>query len=88
MANSPDRIKRKPPPPPLEPFECLACREMIERDPFSPDFNAPPVCWRCQWSEDGRTQLASLPFGAWGYFRTAQVLLNCIKKESAHARNH
>lgn len=81
-------ITRKPPPPSLDPFECLACREMVERDPYSPDHNAPPVCWRCSWSAGGRTQLASLPFSAWGQFRTAQVLLNLISKEIADARQH
>lgn len=80
-------ITRKPPPPPLDPFECLSCRQMIERDPYSPDFQAPPVCWKCAWSSGGRTQLASLPFSAWGQFRTAQILINLIKQEARHVRH-
>ncbi|UZW54014.1 hypothetical protein NUH86_10755 [Sphingobium sp. JS3065] len=37
-------IRRKPPLTALEPFECAICQEQIERDPYSPDFQAPPVC--------------------------------------------
>jgi len=81
------QIKRKPAPPPLDPFECLSCREMIERDPYTPDFNAPPVCWHCAWSQAGRTQLAHVPFSDWGRFRTAQILLNLIEREITYARH-
>jgi hypothetical protein len=87
-----DRIKlvieRKPPPPALDPFECLACRKMIERDPYTPDFQAPPVCWACVWAEGGRTQLGDVPFSAWTQFRTVRVIINLIDREAARARQH
>ncbi|QUT07946.1 hypothetical protein KFK14_11460 [Sphingobium phenoxybenzoativorans] len=81
-------ITRKPPPPPLDPFECLACRQMIERDPYTPEFQEPPICWQCAHAIGGRTQLAHLPYEAWGQFRKAQALLNLIKMEVAHVRKH
>lgn len=86
----PDRIKititRKPPPPALPPFECLLCLQMIERDPYSPDFNAPPVCWGCQWRGQNRLQTKQLPYEMWDGFRTAYALLAEIDKEIARAR--
>jgi len=85
-----DRIKititRKPPPPALAPFECAICQEMVERDPYSPDFQAPPVCQRCSWTGQNRLQIHQLPFSMWGGFRAAYALLRAMDKEIERAR--
>lgn len=80
-------IKRKPPPPALEPFECLGCRKMIERDPRSPDFQAPPICLNCTWVGQGRLQTRQLPYSMWAPFRTAYALLYLLDKEMVYARH-
>lgn len=82
------KIARKPAPPALDPFECVGCRQLIERDPYSPDFNAPPICWACTWRGQNRLQTRQLPYSMWAPFRTAYVLLALIDKEIADARQH
>lgn len=79
-------IKLKPPPPPLAPFECAICEHMVERDPYSPDHQAPPVCWACQWLGQTRLQTHQLPYEMWNGFRTAYALLRAIDKEIERAR--
>jgi hypothetical protein len=80
-------IKRRPPPPALPPFECVVCEEQIERDPFSPDFQAPPICWSCCWAHGhNRMQTHQLPFEMWSGFRAAYALLKAMDKEIARAR--
>lgn len=90
MADGPVRIRlkitRKPPPPALDPFECAICQEMVERDPYSPDFQAPPVCWRCSWAGQNRLQTHQLPFSLWNGFRAAYALLRAMDKEIERAR--
>lgn len=81
-------LTRKPAPPALEPFECLLCRQMIERDPYTPDFNAPPVCWGCQWRGQNRLQTRQLPHELWASFRVAYALLSEIDRETSRARTH
>lgn len=78
-------IKRKPPPPALPPFECAICEQMIERDAYSPDFQAPPICNSCKWQGQA-VRLNQLPFSMWGQFRTAYALLSALDKEIARAR--
>lgn len=79
-------IKRKPPPPALPPFDCAICEQQIERDPYSPNFQAPPVCYACSWSGQNRLQTHQLPFSVWSQFRTAYALLSAMDKEIARAR--
>jgi hypothetical protein len=81
-------VRRKPAPPALDPFECLACRQLIDRDPYTPDFNAPPICWACTWRGQPRLQTKQLPFSMWQPFRTAYALLQLLDQEIAHARQH
>lgn len=77
-------ITRKPPPPPLDPFECVVCQEMIERDPHTPEHQEPPVCFRCAISV--RTQLGGAPHEMWKPLHRAAAILAAMKKEIACAR--
>ncbi|WP_145201310.1 hypothetical protein [Sphingobium sp. B2] len=79
-------LKPKPPPPPLPPFECAICEQIIERDPYSPDHEAPPICWPCGWLGQNRLQTHQLPVSMWGPFRAAYALLATLDKEIARAR--
>jgi hypothetical protein len=80
-------IKRKPPPPPLEPFVCVVCEREVERDPYYPDHQTPPVCHYCEWRGQGRLQTRQLPFRHWTNFRRAYVLLAALDKEITRARH-
>jgi hypothetical protein len=81
-------IKRKPPPPALEPFECLVCREMIERDPYRPDLEQFPVCYRCTMRTPTMPQLAGVTIEYWSTFYRAHALLCALKQEIDYARHH
>ncbi len=78
-------ITRKPPPPPLDPFVCAICESMIARDRHNPDFQRPPICWRCSYSTV-RPQLAHVPHEFWNDFYRATALLTAIKEEVSRAR--
>ncbi|MFT3967615.1 MAG: hypothetical protein QM690_17205 [Sphingobium sp.] len=80
-------IKRKPLPPPVDPFECVVCQQMIERDPFSPDHEKPPICWPCCWLGQGRLRTRQLPYTLLTPFRAAHALLIALDKEIANARS-
>lgn len=79
-------IKRKPPPPPLPPFTCVACEEEIERDPFNPDWNAPPVCWRCTWRTSGRMESRQIPYSLHLHFKRFYAVTKAMDKEIERAR--
>ena len=79
-------IKRKPSPPPLPSFVCVICEKEIERDPYNPDFQKEPICFRCQMNTPTRPQLAGLGVENWGHFCRAHALLCAIKEEIIHAR--
>jgi len=80
-------IKRKPPPPHLPSFVCVLCEQEIERDPYHPDHQTPPICYPCEWRGQGRLQTRQLPFRHWTNFRRAYVLLAALDKEIARARH-
>ena len=80
------KITRKPPPPPLDPFECVVCQETIERDSWRPELERPPVCFRCSLRVPSRPQLAGAPAEARGDFYRAHAVLCAIKQEIERAR--
>lgn len=82
-------VKRKPPPPPLPSFECVICQKAIERDPYNPEWQRPPICFGCSMNAPTRPQLAGASVAQWGDFYRAHALLSAIKQEIDHARrNH
>lgn len=82
-------IKRKPPPPPLPSFKCVICENEIERDPYRPDLEEPPVCFRCSMRTTTRPQLAGVGVEQLAQFYRAHSLLCAIKEEISRARrNH
>jgi len=79
-------IKRKPPPPPLEPFVCVICEQETERDADNPNWQRPLVCNFCAHSSPTRPQLSGASYEQWGNFYRAHALLCAIKKEIDRAR--
>lgn len=80
------RIERKPPPPALDPFECVACQEMVERDPYQPDWERAPICNYCNWRSNNRLQCNQLPFSMWADFRRFYSVMAALEKEIIHVR--
>lgn len=78
-------IARKPPPPALDPFECVICEQMIDRDPYRPEIEESPVCFQCSIRAP-RTQLSGVSVSDWKYFMRASAIFTALKKETSHAR--
>ena len=79
-------ITEKPKPPALDPFECILCKKEIERDRYNPEFERPPVCFRCSMNAPTRPQLAGTTVQDWQNFYRAHSLLCAIKQEIDRAR--
>lgn len=75
-------ITRKPPPPPLPSFVCAICETETERNPHNPDFERPPVCFRCNLNAPTRPQLAHTDVEQWRAFTTAHALICAINQEA------
>lgn len=78
-------ITREPTPPPIPSFVCVVCEAEIERDPYNPDWQKPPICMRCAYSGP-RPRLAHVPHEHWGDFFRATALIHAIKKEASNVR--
>lgn len=82
-------IRRKPPPPALPLFVCILCNQETERDPYNPDWQKPPVCFRCAMNTPKRPQLSGVGVAHWGDFYRAHTLLCALEEETKRARrNH
>jgi hypothetical protein len=69
-------IERKPEPPALDPFECISCQEMVERDPYHPEWERQPICNRCVWQRPNRLQgYHYLPASMWSDFRRGHAVI-------------
>lgn len=83
------RITPKPAPPALPSFECVICQNEIERNPYRPDLEEPPVCFRCSIKVPTRPQIAGVSVEHLAIFYKAHAILCAIKSEIEHARrNH
>ena len=80
-------ITKKPKPPALDPFDCVLCEREIKRDPYNPEYERPPVCFRCTMHTPSRPQLAGVGIHDWQNFYRAHSLLCAIKQEIDRARN-
>lgn len=81
-------ITRKPPPPPLEPFECVVCQETIKRDPYHPEWERDPICNRCVWHLSNRLQgYHKLPISTWADFQRGHAVIHALEKEIERARH-
>lgn len=80
-------IKRLPPPPPLPSFGCVVCEQEIERNPHNPDFERPPICFRCSMQTPTRPRLSGTGVEHWYDFRRAHALLCAIEEETKRARH-
>ncbi len=91
-ANGPVRFKieitRKPPPPPLPSFVCVVCEDEIERDPYNPEFQRPPLCHKCTFNTPSRPQLAHAHVSAWTAFYRAHAIQCAIKQEIHRVRHN
>ena len=82
-------ITRKPTPPTPDPFDCLLCHKTVQRDPWNPDFERPPLCFRCSMDVPTRPQLPYLSHRSvesWGDFYRAHALLCAIDQEIRNVR--
>lgn len=79
-------IKRKPPPPPLDPFTCAICARETRRDPYSPEWQRPPVCNECCVRSSRRQGLWGVPFELWHGFQAGHALITAINQEAKRAR--
>jgi hypothetical protein len=79
-------IKRKPPPPALEPFTCAICEEEIERDPFQPQWIRPPICTHCMWRKQHCVPSRHIPHSMWFDWRRALAVLGALDEEIDNAR--
>ncbi len=79
-------IMPRPAPPPLAPFTCVICEAEVERDPYQPDWQRPPICVHCTWRASNRLQSRQLPYEYWAVFRRAYALFAAIDQEIARAR--
>lgn len=86
-----DRIKleitRKPPPPALPSFDCILCGNEIDRDPYNPEWQRPPVCFHCSFNTPSRPQMAGVGVAEWADFRRAHALICAIEQEIKRARS-
>ncbi len=79
-------FERKPEPPPLASFRCVACEEEVERDPYHPEWERAPICNHCNWRQSNRLQTRQLPFEFWPEFRRFYSVLAALEKEIKRAR--
>lgn len=80
-------VEHRPPPSPLDPFLCVACEGEVERDPYHPEWESPPICNHCNWLLSNRLRTGQLPFEYWAEFRRAYSVLAALEKEIKCARS-
>jgi hypothetical protein len=80
------KIERKPPPPPLPSFVCAVCENHIERDPYHPEFEKPPICFECAMHVPTRPQLAHVGVERWNEFYRVHALICAINQEVKRAK--
>ena len=80
-------VERKPPPPRLEPFDCVICMETIERDPYQPEWLRPPICNHCAWHRSGRLRTRHIPFQHWNDFARLSALVATLEAEAKNVRS-